>query len=261
MSFNLDRYNKALATLNNLEVFKLPLHVFERIPSTNQKLWELIDQGEQLPVAAIALSQTAGRGQWGKQWQSQPGGLYLSVGLLTQIPVTNAAHLTLVSAWGIANALHQHHVPVQLKWLNDLILDRRKLGGIKCETRLGQGRITQAVIGIGINWTNSVPEGGINLQAFVKSTPAIASLEALAALTVSGLFWGYQRYLSAGIDNVLSSYLKLLNSRGRSVLVNGCPGVVVGVTSQGELRVRLHSVGAATEVCLPPGTVSLGYDY
>ena len=253
MQFDWQHYQDLMSAIPSQEL-NIPLHVFEVIPSTNQKLWQMIEQGEPLPIAAIALAQTAGRGQWGKQWQSAPGGLYLSAGLETQIPVANAAHLTICSAWGIATALRECQIPVSLKWPNDLILEGRKLGGIKTETRLQQEQIRQAVIGVGINWSNPVPDGGINLAQ------TTITLEKLTATTLQGLLAGYQHYLSVGVEPLLSSYLTLLSSRGRKVSINGCSGEVVGVNSQGELRVRLHSQGAAAEVCLQPGSISLGYD-
>jgi BirA family biotin operon repressor/biotin-[acetyl-CoA-carboxylase] ligase len=242
---------------NNQALQKLSLYLYETIPSTNQILWELIEQGVTFPIGAIASQQTAGRGQWGRQWQSQLGGLYLSVAINLNIPASDGPHLTLLSAWGIADALRRHDIPVFLKWPNDLILEGRKLGGIKSETRIQQETITQAVIGVGINWTNPVPEVGINLQSF---SDKIASLEQLTAIAIDGIFSGYQHYLANGIETLLISYLDLLQSMGRKVTVNGCPGVVIGVNSQGKLRVRLHSPGATREIDLSSGTISLGYD-
>ena len=235
---------------------RMNLQIFEKLPSTNQKLWELLEQGFNPPLSAIALQQSRGRGQWGRQWHSQRGGLYLSLALSPNLPVNCAAHLTLLSAWGIAAALRQQNIPVLIKWPNDLILNGRKLGGILTETRIQQQQITLAVIGVGINWLNCVPEMGINLQSY----PQITSLEKLAALTLEGIISSYQQYLSQGIENIVPSYTQVLSSRGKQVTIDGCQGVIEGVTSQGELRVRLHSKGASAEVLFPPGTISLGYD-
>ena len=239
----------------------LKLFCFDIIASTNQILWQLLDAGIEPPFAAIARQQTAGRGQWGRQWQSSRGGLYLSLAFNPKIPAVAAPHLTLCSAWGIANTLRQQQIPVQLKWPNDLTLQGRKLGGIKIETRVQQGKIYQAVIGVGINWSNPVPQVGINLQSFWQncSNPPISSLEMLVAITINGLVNGLRRYLIEGIDSLLSSYLELLENRGQNVIINGCRGVVVGVTTLGELRVRFQASGSTTEVTLPPGTISLGY--
>ncbi len=239
----------------------IALHLFETLPSTNQTLWELLNQGAKPGTVVIAAQQTAGRGQWGRQWQSSIGGLYLSVALAPNLQASNSAQLTMCSAWGIATALRSYDIPVFLKWPNDLVVKGRKLGGILTETRVQQGQITKAVVGIGINWSNCIPESGINLQDFCEeqlSSP-IASLEMLAAIVIQGLNFGYQRWSEEGIEALLASYLELLETRGRHVIVDGNPGIVTGVTPTGELRVCLKSTKANSEICLKPSTISLGY--
>ena len=243
---------------------RIPLHTFETLPSTNQTLWELIDQGAIEGTIVIAAQQTAGRGQWGRQWQSGNGGLYLSVALAPNLQASNSAQLTLCTAWGIAKALRDYNIPVCLKWPNDLLLLGRKLGGILTETRVQQGQITKAVVGVGINWRNEVPESGINLQSFCEQqrSSALISLEMLTAIVLQGLLLGYQRWSEEGIESLLPSYLELLDSQGCQVIVDGKPGIVTGVTPTGELRVSLKSLNStevASEICLKPSTISLGY--
>ncbi|NJO94584.1 MAG: biotin--[acetyl-CoA-carboxylase] ligase [Hydrococcus sp. RM1_1_31] len=255
---NRQKLEAELCKFDNKILQKLSIYLYETIPSTNQILWELLDRNIPPPIVAIASQQTAGRGQWGRQWQSHRGGLYLSVAIDLNISrPSNAPHLTLLSAWGIADTLRRYDIPVGIKWLNDLVLDGRKLGGIKCETHIQQEKITQAVIGVGLNWTNPIPEMGINLKAFLDK---ITTLERLSAIAIYGIFLGYERYLTNGIEDLLSSYLTLLETIGRKVTVNGSPGVVIGVNCYGNLRVRLHSSGATTEIDLPSGTINLGYD-
>lgn len=259
---------------------EIDLHLFESVPSTNEVVWQLLERGAGEGAVAIARSQTAGRGQWGRQWCSEQGGLYLSVALMPDLPVEEAAQLTLCTAWGIATALQTipgklsgvvDRIPVQLKWLNDLVLQGRKLGGILTETRVFQGRITKAVVGVGINWSNVVPETGINLQSFLVTAPVplIESLEMLAAIVLYGLLCGYQFWQQEGIQAILPRYLELLAHRDRPVPVEGALGTIVGVTSKGELRLSLKSPQrssaepisdfSTSEVLIQPGTISLGY--
>ncbi len=265
MKFNFEIYQEIWHKLTECDrtLEPIPLHIFETIPSTNTQLWKLIDRGETNPLAAIALEQTAGKGQWGREWQSSIGGLYLSVGISPNLAMQNNAHLVMSTAWGIATILRNYSVPVSLKWLNDLILDGRKLGGIKIETRTRQQQITDAVIGVGINWTNFVPPVGINLQSYYQkmaTSDRISSLEELTAIAIYGILFGYQYYLEFGINNLLNSYLEILATLGKKITFNGCPGQVIGVTNQGELKVKFKSSGATTEVYLSPGQISLGYD-
>ncbi len=253
MSFDRQRFQSLLGTPNHAYL-QLSFHIFETLSSTNQKLWELIEEGAAPGTVALACQQTGGRGQWGRQWYSPRGGLYLSLALAPNIPAANSAQLTLCTAWGIATALRLSGIPILLKWPNDLVLLGRKLGGILTETRVQQGQITKAVVGVGINWANPVPETGINLQSFLQ----ITCLEMLAAIVLNGILSGYQRCKAEGIDALVLSYLDLLHNRDRTVLWNGRPVVVLGVTPTGELRVQL--VGTTSEISLQPGTISFGYE-
>ncbi|WP_322111954.1 biotin--[acetyl-CoA-carboxylase] ligase [Aerosakkonema funiforme] len=253
---------RSLVNLSQSQHPDISLHLFETLPSTNEKLWELLALGSGEGTTVIAIEQQAGRGQWGRQWHSSAGGLYLSVALTPNVAARQARQLTMCGAWGIATILREYDLPVSLKWPNDLILSGRKLGGILTETRVNRGRISKAVVGVGINLTNQVPENGINLVSFLANHPSpTLSLETLAAITLVGLMSGYHYWQQKGIDSVLPFYQNLLTSIGRSIEVNGRSGVVVGVSVDGDLRVCLHPTGTApsSEICLQPGTISLGY--
>ena len=258
-----------------------PIHLFERLQSTNQTLWQLIAQGAGPGTVAIAAEQDTGRGQWGRTWVSRPGGLYLSLALAPDLLAANGAQLTLAVAWGIAMAFRHWQIPVQLKWPNDLVLSGHKLGGILTETRVRQHKIVTAVIGVGINWANPVPAPGINLTTFLahqstdssklmrklewKSTseggelqlsdrssdeenaiaPAIDSLAMVAALTLEGCLSGYHRWQQEGIESLLADYQALLSNIGQPVQVKTGSGIVVGVSATGELLVRLTATSPA----------------
>ena len=278
--FDSVRFLAALAVVQDCSPFAivppLPhLYPFDRLDSTNQTLWQLIAQGEPVNTAVIAAQQQQGRGQWGRSWLSPPGGLYLSLGLTPHLPVADGAQITLATAWGIATALREipgrlsgvmNKVPVQLKWLNDLVLQGHKLGGILTETHLQGGYITQAVVGIGINWQNPVPEPGIALKTWLQEQPVplIESLEMLTAITLVGALSGYHQWQQVGVVDMLPRYLDLLVNLGQSVTVSGELGRVVGVLPTGELQVRLCAMTQRgdrdhVDLYLQPGSIQLGY--
>jgi BirA family transcriptional regulator, biotin operon repressor / biotin---[acetyl-CoA-carboxylase] ligase len=210
------------------QAFGRPLYWFETLSSTNIQLWELVRQGAAAGTAIIAAQQQAGRGQWGRTWSSPLGGLYLSVVVfdhqlidqgptvpeasMAQISADQTPQLTLCSAWGVASVLRSLDIPVTLKWPNDLLLHGKKLGGILTETTLQHGQITKAIVGIGINWSNPVPETGIALKSALDHSSEITALEQLAALILQGLESGYQRWQTQGIQALLPDYLDLVTA-------------------------------------------------
>jgi BirA family transcriptional regulator, biotin operon repressor / biotin---[acetyl-CoA-carboxylase] ligase len=267
MPVEIDRQKLELALKNGIKSEKLPfsLHIFDSVTSTNQTLWNLLAQGAKPWSVVIATQQTAGRGQWGRQWISPTGGLYLSVAIAPKLEASASYQLTLASAWGIAYQLRQCGVDVGIKWPNDLVLKSRKLGGILTETKINNGYIIKAVIGVGINWTNPVPETGINLESWqaTYATKPISCLEILTSTVLRGIESGIECLAQEGINILLSRYLELLTNMGDKVEINNLAGTVVGVTSQGNLRVSLESYDTTAinspELYIQPGTISLGY--
>jgi BirA family transcriptional regulator, biotin operon repressor / biotin---[acetyl-CoA-carboxylase] ligase len=266
VGFDREKLETALNTRRQYTYLHFSCHLFESVPSTNQTAWELLSKGEKTGCVVIATEQSAGRGQWGRQWISPVGGLYISVAIAPQIEAQQSYQLTLASAWGIASRLQNSGVPVEIKWPNDLVLDGRKLGGILTETKVQRGKIAQAVIGVGINWSNPVPETGISLKTWQETQPnstSVCSLEMLASAVLLGIESGIQSLFQEGITILLSRYQSILGNMGDKVYVNNILGTVIGVTDTGYLRVFMEKSDAKSvrtpEIYIQPGTISLGY--
>jgi BirA family transcriptional regulator, biotin operon repressor / biotin---[acetyl-CoA-carboxylase] ligase len=239
------------------------IHLYDSLPSTNDELARLIAVENAPPgTIVIAKQQTAGRGQRGRTWESNVGGLYLSLAISLNLPATDAHQLTLGIVWGIADRLRQQNLPILIKWPNDLLLFGRKIGGILTETRIYQGIIQQAIVGVGINYANQVSGLAINLVPTDLCQPNYRnfSIEMLTSCTIRGIISGYKRCTPATIDSLLLDYEELLNARGRIVTVDGKSGTVLGVSAQGELHIGFITTTGITEIYLQPGTFTLGYE-
>lgn len=264
MSLNQDRIHQTwekIASQLNIEHLPLPpIHWFETLESTNQTLWQLLREGAPPGTVVIASRQTSGRGQWGRSWSSAAGGLYLSWAIAPNLPTEQALLLTISSAWGIATLLRQYYqLPIQIKWPNDLILNRRKLGGILTETRVHQNQIHQAVIGVGINWDNPVPEPGISLKQWFNERSLasdITCLEDLLALTLRGLISGYEAIDQKKGATLISAYNQLLTHIGQPISIQGQNGKIGGITETGQLCINLNS----SQVLFNPDEIQLGYE-
>jgi BirA family transcriptional regulator, biotin operon repressor / biotin---[acetyl-CoA-carboxylase] ligase len=136
---------------------RAPVHYVERVASTMDLLHALAENGAVPGTAVVAGEQLEGRGSRGRSWHSPPGGLWLSV-LLYPATLGGIEVVSLRVGLVVAAALEAFtSEAVQLKWPNDLILDRRKLGGILCEARWQGGVLAWVAVGIGVNVQNPIP--------------------------------------------------------------------------------------------------------
>jgi BirA family biotin operon repressor/biotin-[acetyl-CoA-carboxylase] ligase len=230
---------------------------YEEIDSTNSEAWRLIEQGKAISnTVVISKCQTKGRGQRGNIWRSPLGGLFMSVILQPNLVASKANQITLWSALGIANALNQTGANVKLKWLNDLLIDRRKLGGILTETRIEAGQVKYAVVGIGINWTNEVPEGAIALGELPTT---LSNMDELIDVVLVGLQMGQELYEQEGIGKILSEYLQMLSDRHIRKNIDGqeIQGKIIDIRPTCELVVRWD--GKCQDEIYQPQNFSVGY--
>jgi BirA family transcriptional regulator, biotin operon repressor / biotin---[acetyl-CoA-carboxylase] ligase len=131
----------------------------DALGSTNDAAARLAGSGAEEGTTVVADAQTAGRGRLGRAWYSPPGaGLYTSVVLRSAVPhsadstpsrlslLTLAVGVALAEALRLATAL-----PVDIKWPNDLMIGRRKVGGILAEGFKVGAPSGFVVVGFGIN--------------------------------------------------------------------------------------------------------------
>ena len=130
------------------------LYYFDTIGSTNTTAKEMAAQGAPHGTVLVADSQTGGRGRMGRSFHSPAGqGIYLSMILRPQCPAEQLLHLTCAVAVAAADGVQAATgLRPGIKWTNDLVVGKKKLGGILTELSLtGQGLVDYAVVGIGIN--------------------------------------------------------------------------------------------------------------
>jgi BirA family biotin operon repressor/biotin-[acetyl-CoA-carboxylase] ligase len=123
------------------------------LESTNSRLLESLPPAAGNAGVVLAEHQTGGRGRRGRSWIAPPGGaLCLSVAWQYADLPADLSALSLVTGIAMVAALQQCGVEgVRLKWPNDLVTARGKLGGILIEMRAEAGGPVHLVIGIGLN--------------------------------------------------------------------------------------------------------------
>ena len=135
----------------------------QSVDSTNTVLRSLAEQGAPEGTVVIAGAQTGGRGRMGRTFYSPAGtGVYLSL-LLRPVGADPQQTVTLTAAAAVALCQAMETVSgenPQIKWVNDIFLNGRKVCGILSEASFGleSGVPEYVVVGVGIN--AYAPEGG-----------------------------------------------------------------------------------------------------
>lgn len=108
-------------------------------------------------TTCVALAGSRFRGQRGRTWSTSPGNLHVSAHLAFGVGASESqAALAVLPAVAAAEAIEEvsdGRVRPRLKWVNDLLLDSRKIGGVLTSTQVQAGRVRDVRFGIGVNLT------------------------------------------------------------------------------------------------------------
>ena len=117
-------------------------------------------------LVVFAEEQTAGRGQYGRRWESTAGkGLWFSVLLRPRIGVADSGRLTEFLARSIADtATAELGLAASIKPPNDVYIHDRKVAGVLVEMRVEPSGNYYAIAGMGINVNHSPDDFPIELR-------------------------------------------------------------------------------------------------
>jgi BirA family biotin operon repressor/biotin-[acetyl-CoA-carboxylase] ligase len=193
--------------------------------STNERAKELALGGAAHGTLVTADEQRAGRGRQGRVWTAPPRSAVLMSLVTRRLTPT----LPLAAAVAICDALPTR---CQIKWPNDIWLDRRKLAGILVEGRPQEG---WAVLGIGLNvTTDSFPPE----LAEIATSLRIAGAELDTETVLAALLGSLDEWLEAPPEEVLRAWSERDALRGERVRWPEGEGVAAGIDASGALIVE-----------------------
>ncbi len=173
------------ANENDIRKYLLPyakniiIETVNEVDSTNDEMKRRALQGEKEISLLIAESQTKGKGSKGRTFFSPENtGCYMSFLLRPGYTAEECTLLTTMAATATAESIENvSGQKAQIKWVNDIYIERRKAAGILTEASIAKvgNSLDYAVVGIGINIAE--PEGGFpdeikNIAAAVSSSDA-----------------------------------------------------------------------------------------
>ena len=169
------------------------LYWYDTIDSTNHQAKAMAKEGAPHGTVLIAGSQTKGRGRLGRTFISPAGaGVYLSVILRPGCAPAELMHLTCAVGVAMCSAVEAvAGIRPGIKWINDLVLNKKKLGGILTELSIDPktGLVDYAVVGVGINCKQTNFDAELaNIATSVAAAGKEVPVDALAAAMVQQLY-------------------------------------------------------------------------
>jgi BirA family biotin operon repressor/biotin-[acetyl-CoA-carboxylase] ligase len=141
---------------------------FDCIPSTQDFLREKRAEGEN--AVAVAKKQSGGKGTKGRSFESNEGGLWLSILLFHEDALAQDGFLMMArSAVAVCKTLEEYGLQPKIKWANDVLVDGKKICGVLTENVCRGNRIASTLFGIGLNINNTLGEELQNIATTLRA--------------------------------------------------------------------------------------------
>ena len=217
--------------------------VYDSLPSTNDTLraQALADAPDGSVVWAHA--QSAGKGSRGRSFCSPAGGLYFSLLLRSY---TDPMQITCAAAVAVHEAIRSVlGIDPDIKWVNDLYKNGRKVCGILCEGITIGSTLSAVVLGVGINLaapTEGFPAELSNIADALLPTPPAPEIAA-------GLLAEILSLLHAYLADPTRAYMQIYRTRnlvlGRRVRYHVgdimCKATALEITERGSLLLQCEN--------------------
>ncbi|WP_295731512.1 biotin--[acetyl-CoA-carboxylase] ligase [uncultured Limosilactobacillus sp.] len=232
--------------------------VKQQVDST-QRIAKIMNNSSQ-PVAVLAESQTAGYGKQQRTFYSpRDSGLYLSVLIpgVAKAELKAAGLFTTGLAIAVTKVLEKNFPTKQLmvKWVNDIMLNHKKVAGILVEAVL-EGQTVNWIVGIGINLSTTNFPLALQKKAGSIDQNQLVERNRLAAEIIEAVWQTRFSYQRRTFIHEYQQRLILLNrSVDLQLASRTITGVVRGINDEGELiiqqsngRIKAISAGEVSKV-------------
>jgi BirA family biotin operon repressor/biotin-[acetyl-CoA-carboxylase] ligase len=226
------------------------LRVLGQVPSTNGVLAEMARAGAPEGTAVLADEQTAGRGRLGQTWFSPPGlNVYGSVLLRPALQPREVPGFSFITSLALTDAIETEGLLAAIKWPNDVLVGRRKVGGALVETATSGKRVEHVVLGFGVNLNvrtaalrAALGDAGRAAGSLAEAAGREVDRNRFAAAVLNALERRLEIWETRGPAAVLAAWRDRDILTGRRVAVRtsheGWSGRVLGVDREGYLLLR-----------------------
>jgi biotin-[acetyl-CoA-carboxylase] ligase BirA-like protein len=198
---------------------------------------DMHQQRQELPAGFVCLAESGRNfhGQRGRAWSTLPGNIHLTASLSPRRRIDKFhigfSLLTAVSVIDAIDSLPSLAGKAQIKWVNDVLIEGKKVAGFLANTSSSGDTVSAAVLGIGLNVETAPRIAGdevmpatASLRYFVADREQCRQKRILRRLLLD-LDKNYRLLLSGRCDRLLDTYRERSAVIGRRVrIVSDAPG-------------------------------------
>ncbi len=201
------------------------LFFYESLESTNKTAKNLERESTKHGSLVLADTQTAGKGQYDRFWDSKSGQNLTFTLLFEPTSGDRLSILTLANALAIADTIEEQTKSTsKIKWPNDVLIGGKKIAGLLTETQFSGNDFDRAIVGIGINVNQEEFNAKIRESAisFKNITNQDISRERLLARILSRIEYYYRLWDTQNIELIKSINKRLIGyGKWTRLTVNG----------------------------------------
>lgn len=230
------------------------------VTSTQDELLSLLNDGKAVNgQVLVARRQLSGRGRRGRGWVAEPGGLWFSLFIVTELPMLEIPRLSLVFSLALVKVLQGWCPQVTIKWPNDLMVEGKKLGGLLLNLQGEANDVSCLVVGVGINVNCEPPILDKTSQQSATSLKYIGGeiipIDELFVAILQSMESLYNSYCNGGWDNIISEYRHYCNHLGQTITVHQGQEKITGINTAITADGSLELITAGTRLVLHSGDI------
>ncbi len=222
----------------------------DAIDSTNEFLKKMArSQKVNNFTVVVANQQTKGKGQMGTNWASQSG-KNLTFSVLIQDFVTNDAtifDLNVACSMAILSVLKRFEIStLTLKWPNDIMSDKHKIGGILIENVYKADGTTATIVGVGLNVNQTDFIDLPNASSLALKSNKEFNLELILDDLITEMKLNVEAIANSNKETLWNSYQNALFKRNKVMTfedqsLNRFSGIIKRVDNSGKIEIELES--------------------
>jgi len=227
---------------------KFKLINLKNVTSTNIEIKKFINKKFE-NICLTSDLQTGGYGRRKTKWFSYKGNMHLSILLKPNCFLNVVNQLSFVSAITIGDTLKKikKNIKFNYKWPNDILINKKKAGGIVIETSSNKDiKIKWVIIGIGLNIKKSPKLKNINLKATsLIDEKILIEKKIFINFFLKNFFKNYNLWKIKGFDPIKKKWLLNIYKKNNKITIKNnnkiVNGTFVDLLSNGAIKLKINN--------------------